>query len=112
MTVVGVGLIGGSLARIARERGLVSQIIGVGRGLENLEKALELGVIDAMETDWAKGMGEADLVVLATPVDSITQLFPKIGDLCRDDTVVTDVGSVKGPIVEEAAVMAAENRQS
>ena len=102
MTVVGVGLIGGSLARVARERGLVSRIVGLGRGVENLEKALELGVIDAMETDWVKGMGEADLVVLATPVESIVQLLPKIGGLCRGDTVVTDVGSVKGSIVKEA----------
>jgi prephenate dehydrogenase len=102
MTVVGVGLIGGSLARVARERGLVSRIVGLGRGRENLQKALELGVIDAMETDWAKGMLGADLVVLATPVEGIVQLLSKIGDLCGDDTIVTDVGSVKGSIVREA----------
>jgi prephenate dehydrogenase len=102
MTIVGVGLIGGSLARVARERGLVSRIVGLGRGLENLEKALELGVIDAMETDWARGMADADLVVLAAPVEGIVQLLPKVGDLCREDTVVTDVGSVKGLIVREA----------
>ena len=102
MTVVGVGLIGGSLARAARERGLVSRIVGLGRGRENLCKALDLGVIDAMETDWAKGMREADLVVLATPVESIVQLLPTIGPLCGEDTVVTDVGSVKDSIVREA----------
>ena len=102
MAVVGVGLIGGSLARAARERGLVSRIVGLGRGRENLRKALELGVIDAMETDWSKGMRDAGLVVLATPVESIVQLLPKIGTLCGDDTVVTDVGSVKGSIVREA----------
>ena len=102
MAVVGVGLIGGSLARAARERGLVSRIVGLGRGRENLRKALELGVIDAMETDWGKGMRDAGLVVLATPVESIVQLLPKIGTLCGDDTVVTDVGSVKGSIVREA----------
>ncbi len=102
MAVVGVGLIGGSLARAARERGLVSRIVGLGRGRENLRKALELGVIDAMETDWGKGMREAGLVVLATPVGSIVELLPKIGALCGDDTVVTDVGSVKGSIVREA----------
>jgi len=102
MAVVGVGLIGGSLARAVRERGLVSRIVGLGRGRENLRKALELGVIDAMETDWGKGMRDAGLVVLATPVESIMQLLPKIGTLCADDTVVTDVGSVKGSIVREA----------
>lgn len=102
MAVVGVGLIGGSLARAARERGLVSRIMGLGRGHENLRRALDLGVIDAMETDWGKGLRGADLVVLATPVESIVQLFPKIATLCEDDALVTDVGSVKGTIVEEA----------
>lgn len=102
MAVVGVGLIGGSLARAARERGLVSRIVGLGRGRENLRRALELGVIDAMETDWGKGMRDAELVVLATPVESIMQLLPKIGTLCGKDTLVTDVGSVKGSIVQEA----------
>ena len=51
MVIVGVGLIGGSLAKAAREQGLVSRIVGLGRGQENLRRALELGVIDAMETD-------------------------------------------------------------
>jgi prephenate dehydrogenase len=102
MAVIGVGLIGGSLARAARERGLVSRIVGLGRGRENLRKALDLGVIDGMETDWAKGMRGADLVVLATPVEGIVQLLSKIGELCGNDTIVTDVGSVKGAIVREA----------
>jgi prephenate dehydrogenase len=102
MVVVGVGLIGGSLARAAREGGLVSRIIGVGRGEENLRRALDLGVVDAMETDWAKALRGAELVVLATPVESIVQLLPKIASLCGERALVTDVGSVKGSIVREA----------
>lgn len=102
LVVIGVGLIGGSLARAARERGLVSRIVGLGRGRENLRKALDLGVIDAMETDWRKGLRGAELVVLATPVESIVELFPRIASLCGGDALVTDVGSVKGAIVEEA----------
>jgi prephenate dehydrogenase len=102
MAVVGVGLIGGSLARAARERGLVSRVIGLGRGEENLRRALELGVIDVMETDWSKGIPEAELVVLAIPVEAMVQVLPKIASLCGDQSVVTDVGSVKGSIVEEA----------
>lgn len=102
MTVVGVGLIGGSLARVCKERGLVSRVVGLGRGQENLRKALELGVIDVLETDWEKGIRGAELVVLATPVESIVGLFPRLAPLCGDDTLVTDVGSVKGAIVEEA----------
>jgi prephenate dehydrogenase len=102
MTVVGVGLIGGSLARAAREHGLVSRIIGLGRGEENLRRARELGVIDVMETDWEKGLRDAEIVVLATPVESIVQLLPRVASLCQDETIVTDVGSVKGSIVQEA----------
>jgi prephenate dehydrogenase len=102
MAVVGVGLIGGSLARAARERGLVSNIVGLGRGQENLRRALELGVIDVMETDWRKGLKDAELVVLAIPVEGIVQELPKIASLCGDESVLTDVGSVKGSIVEEA----------
>jgi prephenate dehydrogenase len=102
MAVVGVGLIGGSLARAARERGLVSRIIGIGRGRENLRKALELGVIDVMESGWGKGIRDAELIVLATPVDAIVQLLPKIASLCGPEALVTDVGSVKGSIVREA----------
>ena len=96
MAVVGVGLIGGSLARAARERGLVSRIIGLGRGQKNLRRALELGVIDVAETDWDRGIRGAELVVLATPVESIIELLPRVGPLCGDETVLTDVGSVKG----------------
>jgi prephenate dehydrogenase len=102
MTVVGVGLIGGSLARAAREHGLVSRIIGLGRGQENLRRARELGVIDATETDWHKGLRDAEIVVLATPVESIVQLLPRLAPLCQDETIITDVGSVKGSIVREA----------
>ena len=102
MAVVGVGLIGGSLARAARERGLVSRIIGLGRGEENLRRALELGVIDVMETDWSKGIQDAELVVLAIPVEGIVQVLPKIASLLEDESIVTDVGSVKGSIVREA----------
>jgi prephenate dehydrogenase len=102
MAIIGVGLIGGSLARAARERGLVSRIVGMGRGQENLRKAVDLGVIDSMETDWGKGLRNADLVVIATPVESIVQLLPRIAPLCGEDALVTDVGSVKAAIVEEA----------
>ncbi len=102
MAVIGVGLIGGSLARAARRRGLVSRIIGVARGDATLRRAEELGVIDWGTRDIGEGVREADLVVLATPVEGILRLLPQVGRLCRPDAVVTDVGSVKAPIVREA----------
>lgn len=102
LAVVGVGLIGGSLARAAKSKGLVSRVVGMGRGEENLVKALELGVIDVMERDPIRGLKEADLVVLATPVNSLTDILGSVAPHVRADAVITDVGSVKGPVVQEA----------
>jgi len=102
MAVVGVGLIGGSLARAVRDKGLVSTIIGVGRGEENLVRAVELGVIDTKTRDMVQGIQDADLIVLATPVVGVTSLLGTIASNVKKDVIVTDVGSVKGPIVREA----------
>jgi prephenate dehydrogenase len=102
VAIVGVGLIGGSLARAARERGLVSTIIGLGRGEQNLRRALELGVIDVLEKDLERGIRRADLIVLATPVCTLPGLLPKIAPFRKPESFVTDVGSVKAPILQEA----------
>jgi len=102
MAVVGVGLIGGSLARAARAKGIVSTIIGIGRGEPNLERAIELGVIDAKTRDLAEGIQEADLIVLATPVDGMRDLLGKVASHVKADAIITDVGSVKGTLVQEA----------
>ncbi|MEW6443294.1 MAG: prephenate dehydrogenase/arogenate dehydrogenase family protein [bacterium] len=102
VAIVGVGLIGGSLARAAKQKGLIGTVVGLGRGKENLLKALELGVIDVLELDWARGLRDADLIVLATPVCSLPELLAKTAS-CRDpQSTVTDVGSVKLPIVQQA----------
>ncbi len=102
IAIVGVGLIGGSLARVVKEKHLASTVVGLGRGSENLQKALELGVIDVMEYDLASGIRDADLVVLATPVGGLPTMMERIAPLVRPDAVVTDVGSVKAPVVHAA----------
>jgi len=102
LAIVGVGLIGGSLARCVKERGLAARIVGLGRGERNLRRALELGVIDVMETDLARGVSDADVVVLATPVTNLAAMLARTAALVRPGAVVTDVGSVKVPIVREA----------
>ncbi len=102
LTIVGVGLIGGSLARAVRQRGLAGYITGMGRGEENLKKALELGVIDDIAHSIPEGISSADLIVLATPVCTIPPLLKAIAPFLRPGAIVTDVGSVKGPIVEAA----------
>jgi len=99
MTIIGVGLIGGSLARILRERGEVGEIIGVGRQAPNLLRAVELGVIDRYTHDPGEGVRGSDLVFLSTPVCSIASLVSTISPFLEPGCVVTDGGSVKEAIV-------------
>ncbi|HKZ15916.1 MAG TPA: prephenate dehydrogenase/arogenate dehydrogenase family protein [Geobacteraceae bacterium] len=99
MAVVGVGLIGGSLARVLREKNGVEEIVGIGRTEKNLRKAVELGVIDSYCQDPREGVKGADLVFLATPVCSITRIVADIAPFLSPGCIVTDGGSVKGMIV-------------
>lgn len=99
MTVIGVGLLGGSLALAARGAGVVSKIIGVGRNSENLKQALNMGAIDGFETDVAAGVSDSDLVVLAGPVGSFKKIVGEIKPHLKQGCLVTDVGSVKGDLV-------------
>ncbi|RNC71390.1 MAG: prephenate dehydrogenase/arogenate dehydrogenase family protein [Desulfuromonadales bacterium] len=99
MAIIGVGLIGGSLARILRERGEVGEIVGIGRGEANLAKAVELGVVDRYVLDPVSGVAGADLVFLATPVCSIPEITALIAPHLAPGCVVTDGGSVKEEIV-------------
>ncbi|HET6419649.1 MAG TPA: prephenate dehydrogenase/arogenate dehydrogenase family protein [Geobacteraceae bacterium] len=100
MAVVGVGLIGGSLARVLREKNEVREIVGIGRTEKNLLRAVELGVIDSYSRDPREGVKGADLVFLATPVCSIRKILSEITPFLSAGCVVTDGGSVKGEITE------------
>ncbi len=82
-----------------RERRLTREVVGIGRNKANLAKAQQLGAIDRFETDIAKGVGDADLVVVCTPVDTIAEFVRQIGVTCRKDTLITDAGSTKEEIV-------------
>lgn len=99
LAVIGVGLIGGSLARVLREKGAVGEIIGIGRGEDNLRKAVELGVVDRYATDVRAGVEGADMVFLATPVRTIVALVAEIAPYLAPGCIVTDGGSVKEEIV-------------
>jgi prephenate dehydrogenase len=99
MAVIGVGLIGGSLARILRQQGEVGEIVGIGRTEPNLQRAVELGVIDRYSQDPCQGIQGADLVFLATPVCSIASVLEKIAPCLAPGCVVTDGGSVKESVV-------------
>lgn len=96
--IVGVGLIGGSLALAARKAGLIGTVVGVGRGAANLATARARGLVDRTTDDLA-AIGPVHLAVLAVPVRSIEAVGRALLPHLEPGTVLTDVGSVKGPIV-------------
>ncbi|HVL80045.1 MAG TPA: prephenate dehydrogenase [Actinomycetota bacterium] len=96
VAVVGVGLIGGSLGLALRRIG--ATVVGVDRSAEALERARDLGAVDEA-ADLASAVAEADIVVIATPVGQIVPTVELVAASAQSGTVVTDVGSTKGPIV-------------
>ena len=102
LTIIGVGLIGGSLARALRVAGYVQEVVGVGRNLASLQQAVALGVVDRIETSLSRAAGDADMLVLACPVGAMPEVFAAIAPYLSAKTVITDVGSVKGSIAEAA----------
>ncbi|MDH3688865.1 MAG: prephenate dehydrogenase/arogenate dehydrogenase family protein [Gammaproteobacteria bacterium] len=102
LAIIGTGLIGGSLARALKAQGAVAKVIGVGRNPQNLEKAMELGAIDAFTHDAGAAVVSADMVVLATPIGAMEDAFRQIAPALTPQAVVTDVGSVKAVVVAAA----------
>ena len=102
LCIVGTGLIGGSLARDLRRLGEVGEVVGSSRHAANLERAVELGVIDRFDVDPARAVAGADMVVVAAPLGAIPGVFERIRDAAADDAVITDVGSAKGSVVAAA----------
>ncbi len=101
VTIIGVGLLGGSLALAMKEKALCGSITGCGRSEQNLRDARDRGMIDSYEQDPAEACADADLVVLATPVGTFVELAAEISDSLKQGALVIDVGSVKGPLVYE-----------
>jgi prephenate dehydrogenase len=107
LVIVGVGLIGGSLALALRERGMRGRVVGVGRSAQSVARALELRVIDAAATldddaALADALTGADVVLLAAPVAQTHALLARIAPHLDASTVVTDAGSTKGDVIEAA----------
>lgn len=102
VAIVGVGLIGGSLGMILKQRGIADQVVGIGRRVENLKAAVTLGAIDRYVAEAKDGIAGADFVVLATPVDTYERHLKEWGASLAEGAIVTDVGSVKGPLVAQA----------
>lgn len=102
LCIIGVGLIGGSLARALKQAGYCGEVVGCGRDEAQLRRARELGVIDCYERDPARAVGDADMIVLAVPLGAMEVVMRTIAGHVAADAVITDVGSAKGGVVTAA----------
>ena len=102
LCVIGVGLIGGSLARALRDAGACREVVGAGRNPANLQTAVDLGVIDRYETDLARAVAGADMVLVSVPLGAMPAVFSAIKGHLAGHAVLTDAGSAKGGVVEAA----------
>ncbi len=104
LCVIGIGLIGSSVARAARQRGLCSEIVAFGReaNVQNMRKAKQLNVIDEFYTDIEAAVANADFIVIATPVGVVESIFTLLKPFWNDNAVYTDVSSTKASVVAAA----------
>ncbi|HOP17224.1 MAG TPA: prephenate dehydrogenase/arogenate dehydrogenase family protein [Gammaproteobacteria bacterium] len=108
LAVIGVGLIGGSLARALRAAGKVNQIVGCGRGKANLDEAVALGVIDRSTHDIAEAVRDADVVFLSVPLGAMRGAFAAMRGSLPATALITDGGSAKGSVVADCRAAAPE----
>jgi prephenate dehydrogenase len=99
VAIVGVGLLGGSIGLALRERRLAQKIVGIGRRQTSLDAARKVGAIDHGVTNLANGVAQAQLIIIATPVDTIAERVIQAAAVCPATSLITDVGSTKEAIV-------------
>ncbi len=102
VVIFGVGLIGGSFALALRKAYAVNEVVGFGRRVETLEQAKQLGILDRIGNDVSREVRDADLILLATPVAQMADIFARIAPHLGTHTLVTDGGSTKGDVVAAA----------
>jgi prephenate dehydrogenase len=100
--IIGTGLIGGSLALAIKQAGFCREIVGAGRTESTLIKAAELGVIDRYDTSIVKAVADADIVVVSVPLGSMHTVFEQINAGRNEATIITDAGSAKQSVIEDA----------
>ena len=102
LAIIGVGMIGASLALALKQARAVNHVVGCGRNQLNLQKGMDLGVIDSYTASIAEAASSADVVVLATPLGAMKQVFEQIADIVAEHTVITDTGSAKQSVIRVA----------
>ena len=100
LTVIGCGLIGGSIIRAAREHGVVSQITVADASASHRARVVELGIAEHVTDDIAQAVKDADLVVIATPVLSTPEIVAALATHMKPGATLTDVGSTKANVGE------------
>jgi prephenate dehydrogenase len=100
VAIIGVGLIGGSIGMALRSKRLTGRVVGIGRDASRLEEAKDLGAIDAYETELRRGVADAEVAVVCTPVTRIVEDILAAAQFGPHSILVTDAGSTKARIVE------------
>ena len=111
ITIVGVGLIGGSLAKALKEKNLAKTVFGYGRDGSRLEEAKKHNIIDDYSTQIEEAVNHADIIVIATPVGTFRNIFNEVKPLIADDVIISDVGSTKTNIVDIAKEILGDKSQ-
>ena len=101
VSIIGVGLLGGSLAKVLRKLGLAKSIVGYGRNKANLDGAKKLKIIDDVAPNIQSAAKDADLIVFCSPVQTIAQLAMEMSPHIKPGCLVTDVGSTKETLISE-----------
>lgn len=109
ITIIGTGLIGGSIALKLRNKGFSEHITGSDKNEKHLEEALRLGIIDE-KSDFENGIKNADLIIISIPVDASRKILPSVLDLINEKQTVMDVGSTKSGIVNSVKNHPKRNR--
>ena len=108
LALIGLGLIGSSVARAAKAHGLVGTVVGHARSAETREAAMRLGFLDRVEADPAAAVVDADCVMVCTPISAIPAVARVFAPALKPGAIVTDVGSVKGKVIRDLAPLLPE----
>ena len=103
IALIGFGLIGGSIARAARQQGLAGEIVATARSAKTRARVSELGIVDAVLETNVEAVKDADLVILCIPVGACGPVAAEIGPHLKPGAIVSDVGSVKGAVARDMA---------
>ena len=111
ITIIGVGLIGGSLARALKDKNLAKTVFGYGRDRSRLDDAKKSNIIDDYSTQIEEAVNHADIIVIATPVGTFRNIFNEVKPLIANDVIISDVGSTKTNIVDIAKEILGDKSQ-